>query len=94
MGKNICDFNFSFSQKRLRSMMNDDATTRYAKFLEHYQEISHRIPQYIIASHLGITPQSLSRLRKIMDVLENKSNHHPLHHQTRQIPQISTQGIS
>jgi CRP-like cAMP-binding protein len=67
-GRNISDFNFAFSQKRLRSMMNDDATTRYNKFMKFYGSIAHRIPQNIIASYLGITPQSFSRLKKEMDV--------------------------
>jgi CRP-like cAMP-binding protein len=69
LGRNISDANFIFSQKRLRSMMNDDAATKYTKFKKHYEDIAHRIPQHIIASYLGITPQSLSRLKKEMDVL-------------------------
>jgi CRP-like cAMP-binding protein len=68
-GRNIGDFNFTFSQKRLRSMMNDDAATKYTKFMKHYESLAHRIPQHIIASYLGITPQSLSRLKKEMIVL-------------------------
>jgi CRP/FNR family transcriptional regulator, anaerobic regulatory protein len=68
-GRIISDFNFAFSQKRLRSMMNDDAKTKYIKFKTHYSEIAHLIPQQVIASYLGITPQSLSRLKKEIDVL-------------------------
>ena len=64
LGRNISDFNFIFTQKRLRSMMNDDAGTRYIKFMKYFGTVSHRIPQHIIASYLGITPQSLSRLKK------------------------------
>jgi CRP-like cAMP-binding protein len=67
LGRNISDANFIFSQKRLRSMMNDDAATKYTKFKKYYEKIAHRIPQHIVASYLGITPQSLSRLKKEMD---------------------------
>lgn len=62
--RNVSDFNHAYSQKRLRSMMNDDAATRYNKFLKHSEGVAHRIPQHIIASYLGITPQSFSRLKK------------------------------
>lgn len=42
----------------------EDATTRYQRFLANYPSLSARIPQYHIASHLGITPTQLSRIRK------------------------------
>lgn len=63
-GRRISDVNFIFSQKRLRSIMNDDALTRYKKLIKHYGEFSSRIPQNVIASYLGITPQSFSRLKR------------------------------
>jgi|SRR5215204_1110845 len=37
---------------------------RYLKFLKNYPELSQRIPQYYIASYIGVKPQSLSRIRK------------------------------
>lgn len=64
VGRKISDINYIVSNDRLRSMMNDDAITRYKRFLHSYQNILPRIPQNIIASYLGITPQSLSRLKK------------------------------
>ena len=67
VGRKISDINFIVSKDRLRSMMNDDAITRYKRFLHSYQNILHRIPQNIIASYVGITPQSLSRLKKGFD---------------------------
>ena len=39
-------------------------TERYLDFLETRPELANLIPQYIIASYLGITPESLSRIRK------------------------------
>ena len=67
IGRRISDNNFVFSQKRLRSMMNDDATLRYQKFKKYFGDYSTKIPQHIIASYLGITPQSLSRLKREME---------------------------
>ncbi len=37
---------------------------RYAKLIETRPDLVNRIPQYMIASYLGIQPQSLSRIRK------------------------------
>ena len=42
----------------------EDATERYKKFLDDYPGLQDRIQQYHIASHLGITPTQLSRVRK------------------------------
>ena len=39
---------------------------RYADFFKNEPELVNLIPQYIIASYLGITPESLSRIRKRM----------------------------
>lgn len=64
VGRQLSDINFIFAKNKLMSLMNDDATTRYADFLKTYQKELPRIPQNIIASYLGITPQSLSRLKK------------------------------
>jgi CRP-like cAMP-binding protein len=44
--------------------IKESAEQRYEKFIDKYPEGLQRIPQYYIASYLGITPESLSRLRK------------------------------
>lgn len=44
-----------------------EAKQRYQAFLEQYQNILHRIPQYHIASFLGITPTQLSRIKKSLN---------------------------
>lgn len=42
----------------------EDAAERYQKFINDYPKLQGRIQQYHIASHLGITPTQLSRIRK------------------------------
>ena len=44
-----------------------DASARYQQFLQEYPQLADRLPQYHIASHLGITPTQLSRIRKSAD---------------------------
>lgn len=48
------------------SLVQEDASARYRRFLREYPELATRLPQYHIASHLGITPTQLSRIRKKM----------------------------
>ncbi|MBL0105612.1 MAG: Crp/Fnr family transcriptional regulator [Bacteroidetes bacterium] len=51
-------------QYRLAKTNSEDADKRYELFSKQYPDFLQRIPQYLIASYLGIKPQSLSRIRK------------------------------
>ena len=46
------------------ALVLEDATKRYLSYLEKYPNIEKRVAQHHIASHLGITPTQLSRIRK------------------------------
>ncbi len=49
---------------RRATLVSEDATTRYLKFLENFPTLANQIPLSYIASYLGITQSSLSRIRK------------------------------
>lgn len=51
-------------QKRVIMLMSASALERYEYFIDTYPEIVQRVPQKMIASYLGITPESLSRVKK------------------------------
>jgi len=51
-------------QNRIVMQMSSSAWDRYQYFLEMHHQLVHRVPQKMIASYLGITPQALSRIRK------------------------------
>lgn len=51
-------------EERAYSLRMDDATQRYNKLLADHPDILKRVPLKYIASYLGITPQSLSRIRR------------------------------
>ena len=51
-------------QYRIAKTNGADAGHRYDEFSKLYPHFVNRIPQYLIASYLGIKPQSLSRIRK------------------------------
>lgn len=48
---------------RTRSLLQENAQDRYLNFLSQESDIARRIPQYHIASYLGITEVSLSRIK-------------------------------
>lgn len=51
-------------QDRINLLLGASAKTRYLEFMRLYPNQLSRIPQWMIASYLGITPESLSRVRK------------------------------
>ncbi len=51
-------------QNRVNSLLADTAEERYLNFIKMYPDILQRVPQWMVASYLGITPESLSRVRK------------------------------
>lgn len=51
-------------QKRLNSINNVNIEDRYQNFLKQYPDIAQRVPQHMIASYLGLTPETLSRIRR------------------------------
>ncbi|MDR0836486.1 MAG: Crp/Fnr family transcriptional regulator [Tannerella sp.] len=50
-------------QHRINLLLSATAEERYLEFLENYDGFINRVPLYMIASYLGITPESLSRVR-------------------------------
>jgi len=55
---------FIIKEKRERDLLLLDAETRYMNFLEEFPGMYKRVKQTIIASYLGIQPESLSRIKK------------------------------
>ena len=51
-------------EARELEIVQNDSTQRYLKFLNEHASLHDRLPQYHIASYLGITPTQLSRIRK------------------------------
>lgn len=53
----------AFFQKRIISSLTLNAEQRYNEFLETYPMVAQRLPQYVIASYLGMTTEFLSKIR-------------------------------
>lgn len=60
----LLEKNYVATQRRVNSMLSSSAEERYLEFIKKYPEIVRRVPQMVIASYLGIAPESLSRIRK------------------------------
>jgi CRP-like cAMP-binding protein len=52
------------NQRRLNSTISNTAEKRYEEFAENHPQFIQRFPQHLIASFLGITKETLSRIRK------------------------------
>ena len=52
------------SLHRIAKNYTEDAEKRYLDLLREQPDLIQRVPQYLIASYLGIKPQSLSRIRQ------------------------------
>ncbi len=50
-------------QHRVLMLMSARAIDRYKEFIKTYPNIVQRVPQKMIASYLGITPEALSKIR-------------------------------
>lgn len=62
--RKIAEQRFINAQMILSSFILDSPEERYRKFEEQHKDLLLRVPQHMIASFLGITPVSLSRIRK------------------------------
>ncbi|MFA5244450.1 MAG: Crp/Fnr family transcriptional regulator [Pedobacter sp.] len=56
--------NMIATQRRLTATLSASADEKYLRLLSAYPNIVARVPQHMIASYLGITPETLSRVRK------------------------------
>lgn len=59
---------YTMLQKRMTGYIVETAENNYIKLVKTYPHIVQRVPQYQIASYLGITQESLSRVRRHMKV--------------------------
>lgn len=51
-------------QKRVTSIISLPVEERYTDFINLYPQIAQRVPQHMIASYMGLKPETISRVRK------------------------------
>jgi CRP-like cAMP-binding protein len=50
--------------QRIVNALSSSAEERYQEFLKTYPSIAQRVPQFMLASYLGVSPETLSRIRR------------------------------
>lgn len=60
----LAEHSYNEQQKRIYSLIALTAQQRYEQFVKERPDLVQRVPQYIIANYLGISPETLSRIRK------------------------------
>lgn len=64
----LLQHNLIATQRRLVSSLSHTAEEKYTELIQSCPTIPQRVPQHMMASYLGITPETLSRIRKQMAV--------------------------
>jgi CRP-like cAMP-binding protein len=52
------------SEQRIALSLSQSAQDRYLAFVEKYPSIVTRVPQWMVASYLGVSPETVSRIRR------------------------------
>lgn len=65
MVHDIIQKSFIAAQNRIHASISFTAEEKYLDFIKKYPDFANRIPQHIIASYLGVTAETLSRVRKL-----------------------------
>ena len=63
-GRIMAESAYSYAQNRIISQLTKSAKERFEIFMAQTPHLLNKVPQYHIATFLGITPQHLSRLKK------------------------------
>ena len=59
-------------QNRINLLLSATVEERYLNFIETYPDVLMRVPQHLVASYLGVTPEGLSRVRKELSDKQKK----------------------
>jgi CRP-like cAMP-binding protein len=64
IGRHLIEHRFDVMVNQLLAIYMQNHEERYNSFITHYSDLTQRIPQYLIASYVGVQPPSLSRIRR------------------------------
>ena len=64
IGRHVIEHRFDVMVNQLLAVYMQNHEERYKRFVENYSDLTQRIPQYLIASYVGVKPPSLSRIRR------------------------------
>ncbi|SHL60545.1 cAMP-binding domain of CRP or a regulatory subunit of cAMP-dependent protein kinases [Chitinophaga jiangningensis] len=64
MSEKMNELLFLKMHERVKSLLLSNATERYEQLLSSRADLANRIPQYLLASYLNVTPETISRIRR------------------------------
>jgi len=64
LGRMIAENLYIFAYQRIQSLLTEDAEKKYIRLLKNRPDLLNRVQNYHVASYLGISPETLSRIRK------------------------------
>jgi CRP-like cAMP-binding protein len=67
LGRMMAEENYLEKEKREYELLHYSAEKRYQEFLAQYGELAREIPQYHVASLLGVSPEALNRIIKNLE---------------------------
>jgi CRP-like cAMP-binding protein len=82
VGRMLAERAYIYSVQRANRIIHDDPDTRFITFLKEYPTLLQRVPQYMIASYLNMTPETYSRVKKRIN-LKDLDNINPIHNQIK-----------
>jgi CRP-like cAMP-binding protein len=82
VGRMLAERAYIYSVQRANRIIHDDPDTRFMTFLKEYPTLLQRVPQYMIASYLNMTPETYSRVKKRIN-LKDLDNFNPIHDQIK-----------
>lgn len=68
ISRKVMESIFIAQQERITQFLSSEPKDRYLHLLKNNSELFQNIPQYQIASYIGVTPESLSRIRKRIEL--------------------------
>lgn len=77
LGRKLAEWLLVRKELRTRNLLQYQAKDRYLAFKQQFPELAERVPQYHIASYLGITEVSLSRLKRSLRLAQQPNGAQP-----------------
>lgn len=78
LGRLLAERAYIYSVQRANRIIHDDPDTRFMTLLKEYPTLIQRLPQYVIASYLNMTPETYSRVKKRIN-MKKMDSFTPIH---------------